>query len=290
MSTRMRRLDSAIDLIGDHDLFLLDAFGVLVTQAGAMPGAGELLAALDGASVPYLVVTNDASRLPETGAARLRRLGLEVGDDQLLSSGMLLEPVFERRGLRGARCMVLGPADSEEYVRRAGGEVCPIDEDADYEAIVVCDDDGFDFLRAIDAAVTALFRLIDRGDPPALILPNPDIIYPRGDGKFGYTAGGVALLLEAALERRYPGAGLEFERLGKPHPPLFRAALDRHPDSQTPLMIGDSIETDIAGAAAVGIASALVAGVSRRPGSDATIEPTYAIDRVGRRATTTRVK
>jgi HAD superfamily hydrolase (TIGR01450 family) len=282
-----RAIASAVDLIDHHDLFLLDAFGVLVTQAGAVEGAAELLAALDAAGVPFLVVTNDASRLPETGTARLRSFGLAVADDQLLSSGMLLEPLFRQRGLEGARCMVLGPADSEEYVRRAGGALVEIADDAECDAVIVCDDDGYDFLRGVDAAITVLFRQIDRGDPPALIVPNPDIIYPRGGDRYGYTAGGVALLLEAALARRYPGAGLEFEWLGKPHPPLFREALARHPGSARPLMIGDSIETDIAGAAAAEIDSGLFAGVSREARAGGPT-PTYAIASLGRRATTTR--
>lgn len=272
---------SAIELIDRHDLFLLDAFGVLVTGAGAVDGAAELLAALDDAGVPFLVVTNDASRLPETAGARLRRFGLPVADDHLLSSGMLLEPLFRRRGLVGARCMVLGPPDSEEYVRRAGGEIVPIADDAECDALIVGDDDGYDFLRGVDAAITVLFRMIDRGAGPAMIVPNPDIIYPRGGDRYGYTAGGVALLLEAALARRYPGAGLELERLGKPHLPLFREALARHPGKTRPLMIGDSIETDIAGANAAQIDSALLAGVSRqaRPGGPA---PTYAIASLSR--------
>ena len=284
-----KEVASAIDLIDRYDLFLLDAFGVLVTGSGPVEGAGQLLDALGEADVPFVVVTNDASRLPETGAARLRGFGLEVADEQLLSSGMLLEPLFRERGLGGARCVVLGPADSIEYVRRAGGAVVPLGDDTECDALIVCDDEGYDFLRALDAAITILFRQIDRGDPPAMIVPNPDIIYPRGGDRFGYTAGGVALLLEAALERRYPGAGLGFERLGKPHPPLFREALARHPDRRRPLMIGDSLETDIAGAAAAEIDSALLAGVSDRAGEDGP-QPTYAIASLGRRATTTRVK
>ena len=52
-----------------------------------------------------------------------------------------------------------------------------------------------------------------------LILPNPDLIYPRGEHSFGIAAGGVALLFEAALRRRYPGRDdLAFVRLGKPQP------------------------------------------------------------------------
>ena len=53
-------------LVETYDGFLIDAYGVLVDKNSAMPGARDLLARLDAAGRPWLVVTNSASRLPET--------------------------------------------------------------------------------------------------------------------------------------------------------------------------------------------------------------------------------
>jgi len=100
-------------------------------------------------------------------------------------------------------------------------------------------------------------------------------VYPKGGGEYGFTAGAMALVIEAALARRFPDAGLVFERLGKPAPALFAEAR-RRLGVERVVMIGDQLETDIAGARAAGISGALLAGVSRWDGT-AAIAPDYLL-------------
>jgi ribonucleotide monophosphatase NagD (HAD superfamily) len=146
--------------------------------------------------------------------------------------------------------------------------------------VIICDDAGYPFLEICDAVLSALFRNFDRGRAVRLVLPNPDVIYPKGAGEFGFTAGAIALLLEAALERRYPGRNLHFVRLGKPGPAMFERAQRLAPGRL--VMIGDQLETDIAGALAAGIDAALLAaGVTRwDDATPAAIAPTYLLDTI----------
>jgi HAD superfamily hydrolase (TIGR01450 family) len=250
------------DLIERYDALLFDAYGVLVHVSGPMPGAPELIARLNDMQKPYCVVTNDASRLPEKTASQYRRYGLEVDAGQIITSGMLLQDYFAKHRLRDARCVVLGPTDSRRYVELAGGEVVAPDEW--FDVLVIGDESGFAFLDTVDTALSTLFKMLDGGRHVHLVLPNPDLIYPSGVDSFGIAAGGVALLFEAALQRRYRNRqGLEFARLGKPYPHLYEAAMARC-DTRDVVMIGDQLETDIAGAKACGIDSALLTtGVSR---------------------------
>lgn len=249
------------DLIDRYDALLFDAYGVLVHGTGLMPGAIEARAALEASGKPWFVVTNDASKLPATAAARYRGLGLDLDPDRIVTSGMLLVPWFEREGLRGARCAVLGPPDGVRYAERAGGEIVP--PGADFDVLVIADESGFPFLEHADAALTSVIRLVDAGRAPRLVVPNPDILYPDGIDAFGFAAGSIALMFEAALARRYPlRPELRFARLGKPEPHLYDHALalagTRHA-----VMVGDQLETDIAGAIAAGIDAALITqGVS----------------------------
>jgi HAD superfamily hydrolase (TIGR01450 family) len=247
-------------LIRRYDGLLFDAYGVLVHGDGIMPGARETLEALRAAGKPFYLVTNDASALPQSAAARYRRFGLPVKAEQIISSGLLLTALFERHALKGSRCAVLGPADSERYVQLAGGRLAPVK--ADFDVLVVGDETGYPFLPTVDAALSSLFRQLDAGRSIRLIVPNPDLIYPSGEG-FGLAAGSIALMFEAALERRYPHRrDLRFARLGKPEPHLFELAVERI-GSRNVVMIGDQLETDIAGANAAGIDSVLLAtGVS----------------------------
>ena len=264
------------DLAERYDALLFDAYGVLVHADGPMPGADAVIAGLNRSGKPYRLITNDASTLPKTAAARYRRYGLQLDAEHIVSSGLLLEDWFREHGLQGKRCAVLGPRDSMRYVERAGGEVVRADQA--FDVLMIGDESGYAFLDTVDSTLSTLFRLLDRGARVHLVLPNPDLIFPVGADGFGFAAGSIALMFEAALARRYPQrSDLRFARLGKPQPNLYQRAL-RELGTQNAVMIGDQLETDIAGAHAAGIDSALITtGVSSANLSniDPALRPNY---------------
>lgn len=248
------------ELIERFDAILFDSDGVLTRWPSAVPGAPEAVARLNQLRKPCFVLTNDASALPETRAARYAALGLDIDAGRIITSGMLLAGYFAESRLAGARCIVLGTEDSAEYVRLAGGRIAPFE--SDFDALVIGDQQGYPFLDAADAVLSNLFRKIDRGETPHLVLPNPDLIYPLGDG-YGFASGAVAQMFEAALALRYPDRPqLRFTRLGKPHPAMFEEAI-RRCGTRNVVMVGDTPASDIRGANRVGITSVLVdTGVS----------------------------
>jgi ribonucleotide monophosphatase NagD (HAD superfamily) len=265
------------ELLDAYDGILLDAYGVLVDAGGILPAAGPLLAELAWRRLPFAVVTNDASRSAATYARRFAAAGLEVGPQQIVTSGSLLPAYFRERGLVGARTCVLGTPDSYDYVRLGGGVPVPLGPGMEIDAVAVCDDSGTPFLEGVERALSAVVRALETGRRPHLILPNPDLVYPKGDGELGFTAGAMALLIEAALARRFRAQAPAFDRLGKPEPHLFHEAATRLgvPPARL-LMIGDQLETDIAGARAAGIDAALLAGISRW-GPASPVAPTYLL-------------
>ena len=264
------------ELVERYSALLFDAYGVLSYTVGALPGAVELIDRLNGMGKPYYVLTNDSSALPENRAARYRKVGLNVDSERLITSGSLLKGYFAAQGLCGARCVVLGTEDSAEYVRLAGGAVVSAADG--FDVVVVGDQSGFPFVQGVNAVLSALFRMIDMGDAPRLVLPNPDLVYPNDVG-FGMASGSVALIIEAALRQRYPKReALEFERLGKPNGAIFGEAL-KFTGTRDMVMLGDTLETDIRGANAFGIDSVLVAGgVTPADGLEGALDvPTYWI-------------
>ena len=266
------------DLLERYDGVLLDAYGVLVDARGLLPGAAELITELKRRAKPFAIVTNDASRSAATYLARFARMGIEFDDPaRIVTSGSLLPGYFRDRGLAGARTCVLGTEDSLAYVREGGGLPIDIGPGMELDALAVCDDSGTPFVAGIELAFSAIVRAVHAGRRPALVLPNPDLVYPKGDDEYGFTAGAMALLIEAALARRFPGANLVFDRLGKPSPHLFAEA-QRRLGVQRVVMIGDQLETDMAGARAAGISGALLAGVSRWPHTDTEGPATDASD------------
>lgn len=265
------------DLLASYAGVLIDAFGVLIDGSGALPGARELIRELDRRAIPFAIVSNDASRSCGTYARKLAGLGMPVAAERFVTSGTLLPDYFRERGLAGARTCVLGTDDSCDFVRAGGGIPIPLAPGMELDAVAVCDDDGTPFLEGIECAASAVVRAVEVGRRPALVAPNPDLIYPKSNGELGFTAGAMAVMIELAVGRKLPHANLAFERLGKPAPLLFTTAAKRLGIAIDRLvMIGDQLETDIAGANAAGMASALVAGVSRwRP--ESAVAPSYLL-------------
>ena len=243
------------DLIDRYSVILFDAYGVLAGSKSVVPGAPEAIDLLNDLGKPYYVLTNDASAIPETTAARYACMGLSIDTGRIITSGSLLIRHFRESGLLGSRCVVLGTDDSVRYVVAAGGDVVSYAQQ--FDTLVLGDQSWPHFLETANGVLTALFNKIDKGQGVNLVLPNPDLIYPDGDG-FGFASGTAAMMFESALALRYPGRGdLRFSRLGKPHAAIFEEAL-RRSGTMDMVMIGDTPETDIRGANAFGIASVLV--------------------------------
>jgi len=268
-------------LLDRYACLLFDAYGVLVTHDGPLPGAAAAIRHLNALAHPYYILTNDASRSPRTSSLRFAGMGLPIPAERIISSGLTLAPYFEAQGLKGSRCLVLGPEDSEHYVRDAGGVPVALGDGAEPDVVVVCDECGYSFLEVLDETLSFLYRRLDRGEAPRLILANPDLLYPASEGRYGFTGGAVALLLEEAIRLRHPERGdVRFVRLGKPHRPMFEEAL-RRSGTRDMVMVGDQPRTDIVGARDFGIDSALVTTGVTRPGQDHFTDqtrPTWVLD------------
>jgi HAD superfamily hydrolase (TIGR01450 family) len=247
---------SVPDVIGAYDGLLLDAYGVLLDKTGPLPGAVAFVDQLEAAGKPYLILTNSASRLPDALAAEMGAMGFLTGAERILTSGALLGPFFREPGLQGAACVVLGTEESAEYVRRAGGQPVPWLGERDAEVVVVADQQGVT-MDVMDWTLTLTVRRLDAGRPVSVVLCNPDLIYPVAPGRYGFTAGGLAAMLEAVMRERYPGLAEPIVRLGKPYPPIFEEAKRRLGVDKL-VMVGDQLATDILGASRFGIDSVLV--------------------------------
>jgi HAD superfamily hydrolase (TIGR01450 family) len=242
-------------LIDTYDGFLLDAYGVLLDDTGPLPGAADFLARLDAAGKPWRVVTNAASRLPERLAADFAAKGLVLDPARLLTSGMLLAPYFARHGLEGASCLLLGPTTAAGYVTRAGGRLSADDSTA--EVVVIADQQGVRWPEDFNRVLNLIIRRQRGGQPPHLLLCNPDLLFPCAPDAFSLTAGAMAALFEVVLNTQDPNRPLAFTRLGKPCRPIFdqaRQALG----VQRLVMIGDQLATDIRGALDAGMDAVLI--------------------------------
>lgn len=226
----------AVGLFERYAGLALDIDGVLVRGGLALPGAPETLAELRRRGRPYVLVTNNASRTPAQIAGSLGERGFAVAEEEILSSptaaARLLEP--------GTRCLVIGMDGLRTALAQRGCAFVDAPEEAD--AVVVGWDRNlvWDDLRRATIAIRRGARFI---------ATNRDSTFPAAGELWPGNGATVAALVTAS--------GREPEVAGKPEPALFRAAAERLPAGPL-LMVGDRLDTDLAGAHALGWDTALV--------------------------------
>ena len=270
-------------LASRYDALLFDAYGVLIRSDGPVEGAVELIRKLTADGHALYVLTNDASRSIAAAGARYRELGLPIQDDQVITSGSLLTRYFAENDLVGARTICLGTPDSHTYALEAGGELVGFDEEPpdDLGVLVVADLPSEDLRERSEFALSALMRTIDAGGSPTLVLPNPDLVFPRTATTYGMTGGALAATYEAILAECYHNRAFSFERLGKPHPYIYeQGAVLAGVPRDAMVMIGDQLQTDVLGAIDFGIDAALVAtGLTSvaNVDQDWPVKPTYQL-------------
>lgn len=264
------------ELIQKYDALLIDAYGVLVHEKGAYPFAPKIVNLLNETKKPFLILTNDASRLPSTIAQRFQEYGMDIPERLITSSGSMLIKYFENESLVGKNTIVLGTADSTGLGRLAGGNLISPMSDEKVDVVIVGDEKGFPLLDYCDFTLTKIIEAYDEKRHVHLIIPNPDAVYPKQEG-FGIAAGGVAVMIEHALHAARPDCDWRFESLGKPKHYMFENAF-RLLGTKNVLMVGDQLQTDIRGACDAGIDSLLVMSGVALYDPTQKIQPTFICD------------
>ena len=238
----MRILPSLEAIADGYDAILFDQFGVLHDGETAYPGVPALLRRLVTAGKRVVVLTNSA-KSAAANAVRLRRIGSFADGVAVMSSGEAFLAFLA--AAPPERLALVAPPGDDYGLGQIPSQVVDEPADADLLAILQADTP-----RMTMADYEALLAPAARRGVPA-VCANPDFERLTPRGRFP-AAGAVAAL--------YGRLGGTVRYFGKPHRPIFEAALERigSPDPARTLMIGDSLHHDVAGAQGAGIASALV--------------------------------
>ncbi|HEY5598618.1 MAG TPA: TIGR01459 family HAD-type hydrolase [Kiloniellales bacterium] len=233
-------------LAGRYDAFIVDLWGVVHDGVRAFPEAVDCLARLHRRGTRILILSNAPRRAAEV-AARSAAIGLppHLCDFTVSSGEETWRDLAEHRA--GARCYHLGPA--RDLGMRDGLAYAFVDDMAAADFIL-----NTGALAAEDTAeiYDPLLRpAAARGVP--MVCANPDLEVIRGN-KREICAGAIAA--------RYEAMGGAVRYHGKPHPGIYRTCFALLAGIPGPRIaaIGDSLRTDIAGAAAAGIDALFVTG------------------------------
>jgi len=221
-----------------YDCLLLDLDGTLFRGHAPTPGAVETLAAVSGRA---LYVTNNATRSADEVSGHLVELGFTSTAADVVTSAQSAAALLSRQIPSGSKVLVVGTDALAGEVDAVG--LRPVRLFADEPVAVV---QGLSMaIGWPDLAEAAL--AIRSG--ALWVASNVDATLPTERGLLPGNGSLVAALRTAT--------GREPLVAGKPAPGIMHDALARG-DFRAPLVVGDRMNTDIAGANAAGLPSLMV--------------------------------
>jgi NagD protein len=228
------------------ETYLMDMDGVLVHEEELIPGADRFVRRLEETGHRYLLLTNNSVYTPRDLAARLAATGLQVPEQAIWTSALATARFLDQQRPQGT-AYVIGEAGLTTAMHERGYVLS--ERDPDY--VVLGETRAYS-----SEAITRAIRLISAG--ARFIATNPDPTGPAPAGPQPAT-GAVAALISKA-------AGVEPYFVGKPNPLMMREALraiDAH--SESTVMVGDRMDTDIVAGMEAGLQTILVlSGITTR--------------------------
>lgn len=257
-------------LVDRYAAVVCDLDGVVYRGPDAVEHAVSALSAL---TVPIVYATNNASRPPDEVAGHLTDLGLHVRAGDVATSSQAGAAALRDLVPSGAKILAIGGVGVREALRHHGFQVLTPDQARD-----ALDHEVAGVLQGYGAAVTAA-DLSETAYAVAAgavwVATNTDVTLPTHRG----TAPGNGTLVAAVQA----ATGQDPVVVGKPYAPLYRLCatrLDAEPSRV--LAVGDRLNTDIAGAVAAGMDSALVLtgidSVTTLATAPASMRPTYLLE------------
>lgn len=247
------------------DGLLIDLDGVVWIGREPVPGSVEALRSLLETGKRIVFVTNNPGKLPAAYAERLRGLGVEVGEQQIVTAGIAVARLAGKAAGEGGGAYVIGGEPLKEMVAAAGARVLEGEEAWKAKAVVVSGHRAFDYGELVTAK-----RALERGAALFATSHDPTMPYPGGELP---GTGAVLAAVETASGRRA-------EIAGKPERHLFEMGREALGGCESVAMVGDRISSDIAGGHAAGLATILVLSgtTSREEAATADPAPDFVVE------------
>ncbi len=234
----------------DYELYIFDMDGVLYRMDDPIPGAAETIRYLcrNGSHVAFL--TNNSSQTRADYVHKLARFQIEADESQIMTSAYATGELFKQWGAVGRSVYIIGEVGLRAELERAG--MTALDEDSRFpDYVVVGWDRDFHYRKLAWA-----HQCIQHG--AQFIATNRDATYPDTGGRTLPGGGTMVAALQTC-------SGVEPQVVGKPSPYCFEILLRQYRVQPARcLVVGDRVDTDVAGAHRSGCQAALVlTGVTR---------------------------
>jgi HAD superfamily hydrolase (TIGR01459 family) len=239
------------ELAPHYDGFILDLWGVIHDGVAPIPGAVDCLRSLMGCDKRIILLSN-APRRADDVIRRITSIGVPAGlYHHVMSSGEEAWQHLSRRDDRfyaalGRRCLHIGSERDMEI--REGLDLEFVDTAEEAQFVLNTGPAGWD--DQIEDYEPLLRVALDRN--LSMVCANPDIVVMHGS-RLALCAG--------ALAKWYEETGGRVRWHGKPFSSVYDTCVKLLgiDDRSRIMAIGDSLRTDVAGAAGAGIDSLLIA-------------------------------
>ena len=230
----------------DKKGFICDMDGVIYHGYHLLPGVKEFVDWLYREKKEFLFLTNASNRSPRELAQKLKRMGLEIGEEHFYTSALATAKFLQSQA-PGCSAYVIG----DHGLYNALYEVGITNNDVDPDYVVIGETSVYSF----DHMMKAL-NLVAKG--ARLIGTNPDITAPVENG-IAPACKALVLPIEATT-------GKSAYYIGKPNPLMMHTGLRLlGVSADEAAMIGDRMDTDIIAGIETGLDTVLVlSGVSNR--------------------------
>lgn len=227
-------------LLKDIECFALDMDGTIYLGEQWIEGAREFLEEIGRRGKRYVFLTNNSSKSPEVYVEKLKRMGLEIDVNQIVTSGQAAA-AYLKKHYPGKRVFLLG---NDLLQREFAEEGIVLDAEAP-EVVVTAFDTTLDYGK-----MCRVCDLVRAGLP--YIATHPDYNCPTADG-FIPDAGAIHAFIYASAGR-YPD-----RVIGKPNGDIVDYLIERTgAERERTAMVGDRLYTDIAAGKKHGLKSVLV--------------------------------
>ncbi|MCQ4620339.1 HAD-IIA family hydrolase [Corynebacterium sp. CCUG 71335] len=223
-------------LISGYDALLLDLDGTVWHGDASIPGAVDAINAAITSGRRAAYITNNASKAPRDVASKLQSVGLKATEKDVMTSAQAAVQLAQQHAAPGAAVLVVGADSFRDLVREAGFTV--VDSADDAPAVVLhghSPDNGWRHLSEAALAIQA---------GATYLASNLDSTLPMDRGFMVGNGSMVAAVTNAT--------GVTPRAAGKPGPAMFTLTRDNL-GVTAPLVIGDRLDTDIAGGVAAGM-------------------------------------
>lgn len=252
-SVRLDRIEATLIIMLPSHIksLIIDMDGVLWRSDAPIGDLAAIFSRIRARGLKFVFATNNSTRTSDQYVTRLREFGVEAEPWQVVTSSQAAAHAMAQKFPPGTKVFMIGEDGLRIPLEEKGFEVLSTEDAPRAQAIVMGLDREVNFQKAVEATL-----LVRSGVP--FYATNPDKTFPTPRGLIPGAGAWYSIVTTAT--------GVEPIVAGKPFPFLMDLSMEKlGTTNEETLVIGDRIDTDIAGGQAVGCPTALVlTGVSTR--------------------------